>query len=554
MTLKAIPLDQIRPDPLNVRVWGASKDADAQLLASVRALGVIVPITVVPLKDLGSGWEGFQIVAGHRRFAAAQAASLKVINCDVRETVGEGEITMLQLAENSVRAEMSPVDVWRAFTRLKAEGWIPEAIGMALNLSARRVQQLVLMGQMPQVMRDHIGRTGDMPRADELRVLAQADPADLEKHWKAPKNGEAVAWWSLREKLLPRRVSVQTARFELTSEAKEKIGFVIDLFDPPEHPGYATKIGAFVKLQQAWADQRAKAHADNGWATLVRSGEDAWGVPKGCTYETEEIGRTKNMKKSERPGWVVVLTVFGDGRVEEKLHRKAKPPAAPQPTAASGPKGAAVPMPIGSHTGRPASHTADPLAAQLTEKGIFVVEAAKRKAIASAVTKDAYAYDLLAVALVALADAHGASIGEVHRLFDETGALDVNGEKRAETIAEVAEQLLQRVISDAPNGRFGKVMLNFGLAQRIGAGFAAEPTIRLDREGLDLLKKPALEAIKSARRLPGFSTQKALKEHVLKVVGDGTSVVLTKMDLPFLACKFSSIDTRSAQTSIRSAA
>ena len=32
MTLKAIPLDQIRPDPVNVRVWGASKDADGRLM------------------------------------------------------------------------------------------------------------------------------------------------------------------------------------------------------------------------------------------------------------------------------------------------------------------------------------------------------------------------------------------------------------------------------------------------------------------------------------------------------------------------------------------
>ena len=176
------------------------------------------------------------------------------------------------------------------------------------------------------------------------------------------------------------------------------------------------------------------------------------------------------------------------------------------------------------------------LAAQLTEKGIFVVEAAKRREIAGAVTKDAYAYDLLAVALIALADAHGARIGEVHWLFDGRGALDVNSDKRAETISEVAEQMLQRIIGDAPAGRFGKVMLHFGLAERIGAGFAADPTIRLDRDGLDLLKKSALDAIKAVRRLPGVSTQKALKEHILKVVGDKTSVMLTTRDLPILAC------------------
>ena len=107
-----------------------------------------------------------QIVFGHRRVQGAIAAGLATITVLVgrAETAANG---MSALAENVVRAQIGPVDQWRAIERLEALGWTEEAIATALALPPRSVRKLKLLGPHPSADARAHG-----PRRDAARERA----------------------------------------------------------------------------------------------------------------------------------------------------------------------------------------------------------------------------------------------------------------------------------------------------------------------------------------------------------------------------------------------
>jgi ParB family chromosome partitioning protein len=74
----------------------------AELVESVKRHGIITPLTLAP------DGERFTIIAGERRYRAAQAAKLKQVPAQVREA--DGEALTLAVAENVIRADLTPVE------------------------------------------------------------------------------------------------------------------------------------------------------------------------------------------------------------------------------------------------------------------------------------------------------------------------------------------------------------------------------------------------------------------------------------------------------------
>src|SRR5438876_1237585 len=81
-----------------------------ELVASVKRHGIITPLTLAPDGD------GFVIVAGERRYRAAKAAKLTEVPAQVRDA--DGEALTLAVAENVIRADLTPVEEGAAFARL----------------------------------------------------------------------------------------------------------------------------------------------------------------------------------------------------------------------------------------------------------------------------------------------------------------------------------------------------------------------------------------------------------------------------------------------------
>ena len=120
-----IGIDQIEPNPEQPRTRFAEKSLD-ELAQSITANGIVQPIVV---RRRGGN---YQIVAGERRWRAAQRAGLRNIPVVVRE-VSDEKLLELALVENIQRQELNAVEEARAYRKLI------DTIGLTQELVAERV-------------------------------------------------------------------------------------------------------------------------------------------------------------------------------------------------------------------------------------------------------------------------------------------------------------------------------------------------------------------------------------------------------------------------------
>jgi ParB family chromosome partitioning protein len=119
-----VAIDRIDPNPYQPRTQ-FREEALGELAQSIRASGIIQPLV---LRRHG---ERFQLIAGERRWRAAQQAGLKQVPAVVRD-VPETQALELTLVENLQREDLSPIEQAKAFDRLTLE------FGMTQEEVARR--------------------------------------------------------------------------------------------------------------------------------------------------------------------------------------------------------------------------------------------------------------------------------------------------------------------------------------------------------------------------------------------------------------------------------
>jgi len=147
-------------------------DADslAELAQSIAARGVIQPVIVRPLAG-----GRYQLVAGERRWRAAQKAQVHEIPAIIRD-LDENEVTALALIENIQREDLNPVEEARAYQRLADQQAMTQAdIAKLVEKSRSHVANLQRLLQLPDPVLDHVeaGRL-DMGHA---RALIGSDAA-----------------------------------------------------------------------------------------------------------------------------------------------------------------------------------------------------------------------------------------------------------------------------------------------------------------------------------------------------------------------------------------
>ena len=108
-----IPLDRIRPNPRQPRQRMDQGELDG-LAASILEHGVLQPILVTETLD------GYQLVAGERRFRASQQAGLERIPAVIRQLADRDQLE-LALVENLQRADLGPLEEAHAYQALSAE-------------------------------------------------------------------------------------------------------------------------------------------------------------------------------------------------------------------------------------------------------------------------------------------------------------------------------------------------------------------------------------------------------------------------------------------------
>ncbi len=109
-----IPVDIIEPNPFQPRM-SFDQDALEELADSIRALGLIQPITVRRKAD-----GRYQIISGERRFRACRLSGMDMIPAYIRDTNDQGMLEMA-IVENIQRENLDPIEVAMSYQRLIEE-------------------------------------------------------------------------------------------------------------------------------------------------------------------------------------------------------------------------------------------------------------------------------------------------------------------------------------------------------------------------------------------------------------------------------------------------
>ncbi len=162
---RRVPIEFLRPNPRNPRINFRESDL-ADLAASIREKGVIQPIIVRTIPGLADAYE---IVAGERRWRAAQLAHLSDIPVVIHE-LDDREALELAIVENVQRADLDAIEEARGYQRLieefgYAQGDLAKVIGKSRPHVANTLRLLQLPPATRRLVSDGEISAGPRPRA-----------------------------------------------------------------------------------------------------------------------------------------------------------------------------------------------------------------------------------------------------------------------------------------------------------------------------------------------------------------------------------------------------
>jgi ParB family chromosome partitioning protein len=166
--LMHLPIEAIHPNPRQPR-RRFEPEAAAGLAASIRLQGVLQPIVVRPREE-----GGYELIAGERRWRAAQAAGSPTLPAVVKQ-VGDRDSLLLGLVENVAREQLSPVEEARAYASLVDEfelslGDLAERVGRSKPGISNRLRLL----ELPEEVLWMLAR-GDLSEGHARAVLSVPD-------------------------------------------------------------------------------------------------------------------------------------------------------------------------------------------------------------------------------------------------------------------------------------------------------------------------------------------------------------------------------------------
>lgn len=145
-----------------------------ELARSIKSKGIVCPLTVRPAGPQGI----FEIVAGERRFRAAQEAGLDDVPCRIMD-LSDRDALEIQVVENVQRADVHPLEEAQGFQRLLDEaGWKPKSLASKIGKSESYVKERLGLLRLTEVVREaFLGKKISASHATELARLSESDQA-----------------------------------------------------------------------------------------------------------------------------------------------------------------------------------------------------------------------------------------------------------------------------------------------------------------------------------------------------------------------------------------
>jgi ParB family transcriptional regulator, chromosome partitioning protein len=185
--IQHVPLAKISRNPSQPRTQ-FEPAAIQELAASIRERGVLQPVLLRPAAD------GYQLVAGERRFIAARDAGFTTIPAIIRPLT-DRESLLIALIENIQRENLNPIDEARAYYRLATEYGLPhEEIGQRVGKDRSTISNIIRFNNLP-VDAQRLLETGKISAGHARALLGISDA----KHMVELANSAASHGWSVRE-------------------------------------------------------------------------------------------------------------------------------------------------------------------------------------------------------------------------------------------------------------------------------------------------------------------------------------------------------------------
>ncbi|HVR41777.1 MAG TPA: ParB/RepB/Spo0J family partition protein, partial [Thermoanaerobaculia bacterium] len=164
--LMQVRIDQISPNPYQPRK--TFNDASIEDLArSVREHGIVQPLVVTRTGD-----NKYRLIAGERRFRAAQKAGLQTVPVVVREATKDSDTLQIALIENIQREDLNPIEEAHAYHQLHEEfGLTQEEISKRVGKERSTVANFLRLIKLPDAVKKLLA-SGQLSMGHARAILA----------------------------------------------------------------------------------------------------------------------------------------------------------------------------------------------------------------------------------------------------------------------------------------------------------------------------------------------------------------------------------------------
>ncbi len=171
--LREVPIETVRTNNLNPRKH-FNEDELQDLAKSISEKGILQPVVVRPTGDGAT----FQIVAGERRWRAAQRAGLHTIPVLVRE-LSDKEVLEIAIIENVQRADLNPVEEAMGYQQLiDSFDYTQQQLAESIGKSRSHIANTLRLMTLPPAVLERLQK-GDLTAGHARALIATDDPVGL---------------------------------------------------------------------------------------------------------------------------------------------------------------------------------------------------------------------------------------------------------------------------------------------------------------------------------------------------------------------------------------
>ena len=231
--VRAIPIELVHRNPEQPRRHFPDEEI-AELETSIRDKGVLQPILVRPSPKTEGEYE---IVAGERRWRAAQKAGLKVIPALIR-LLDDDHAFEIAIVENVQREDLNAMEEAQAYASLmRRMAYTQDKAAGAVGKSRSHVANTLRLLQLPESVQDHV-LYGRLTAGHARAILSAADPEALAQvivdKGLSVRDAEALAKPSAgaaKKASGPRKAPKDTDTAALESDLEDVLGMSVDITD-----------------------------------------------------------------------------------------------------------------------------------------------------------------------------------------------------------------------------------------------------------------------------------------------------------------------------------